>query len=458
MRIQFSLAGQFLLASLAVLLVGMLVIGAWVGQQIEQGVLSRTAGITALYVDSIVAPHLQPLAAQTHLDPPGVAALDRLLSDTPLGERIVAFKVWSPDGKVLYSPNRQLIGRTFSVRGGLERALGGEVAARMSNLNAPENEYERQRWDRLLEVYVPLREPQDARVVAVTEVYQAPDELEREVGAARLRSWAVVAAATGAMYALLAGIVKRGSDTIVRQQAALSQKVEELSGLLNQNTRLHQQLRRAAERTTTLNERALRRIGADLHDGPGQALALGLLRLGALEERCSGCAQGGGDLVVVQNAMQEALREIRAISAGLRLPELAPLSLTEVAERAVRSHVRRTSRAVDVRVHDLTAQAPLSLKIAIYRALQEALANASRHGQDEQVRAHVWGDAGWLNLEVSDQGPGFNPDAVETDDHLGLAGMRERATLLGGELTVESVAGQGSTVRARWPLPKAEVA
>jgi hypothetical protein len=140
-----SLAGRFLLASLAILLVGMLGIGAWIGREIEHGVVSRTAGITGLYVDSIVTPILQSLASQPRLSHIEVAALDRLLVDTPLGERIAAFKVWSPDGEILYSSDRSLIGRRFQVGAGLAGALNGDVVAGLTDLSEPENEYERAR-------------------------------------------------------------------------------------------------------------------------------------------------------------------------------------------------------------------------------------------------------------------------------------------------------------------------
>jgi hypothetical protein len=89
-------------------------------------------------------------------------------------------------------------------------------------------------------------------------------------------------------YILVAGVVKRGSDTISRQQRALRQQVSNLSSLLDQNAQLSARVAQAARRTTTLNEQVLRRIGSDLHDGPGQVLALALLRLDSLREQASG--------------------------------------------------------------------------------------------------------------------------------------------------------------------------
>jgi signal transduction histidine kinase len=446
-----SLARQFLLANLAILVAGTVLAGAWLGQQIEQGVLDRTAAITALYVASAVTPHLESLAHQAHLGPADMAALDSLVTDTPLGQRVVAFKVWSPDGEVLYSPHRELVGQRFEHEHGLARALAGEVSATLSALDEPENVYERQRWSRLVEVYAPVRVAAGGPVIAVAEFYQLPDDLEAELADARLRAWAVVAGIGLVTYLLLAGIVKRGSDTIARQQAVLRRQVAELREVLQQNGRLHRRVRQAAGRTTALNEQALRRVSADLHDGPGQALALALLRLDAL--RAPGESNGAGsDFAVVHGAVRDALTEVRAISAGLRLPELAPLSVGEVAERAVRDHERRSGTRVELRLSDLPRAVPLPVKIALLRTLQEALSNATRHGGGVGVVAQLWAAGERLCLLVSDRGPGFVPGRAEPSGHLGLAGMRERAELLGGRFAIESAPGHGTTVRVWWPV------
>jgi len=77
------------------------------------------------------------------------------------------------------------------------------------------------------------------------------------------------------MYLLLAGFIGRASDTIGRQELALRDQVARLTELLAQNVELHERVRRAATRTTALNERFLRRISADLHDGSAQELSYG---------------------------------------------------------------------------------------------------------------------------------------------------------------------------------------
>jgi hypothetical protein len=151
---RLSLARQFLVASFPILIIGMLVIGFWVGETIERGVANRVGGVTGLYVDSFVAPHLQQLLHAETLDEAHRAALDALLTETPLGQRIVAFKIWGRDGRVLYSKDADIIGRTFpSVKGFGAR---GKRALEISNLSELENRFERLKWTRLIETYSPV--------------------------------------------------------------------------------------------------------------------------------------------------------------------------------------------------------------------------------------------------------------------------------------------------------------
>jgi signal transduction histidine kinase len=447
------LAVQFLLASLAVLLVSMAVIGAWVGGQIEEGVLNNFAATAAFYVDSVLSPSLQVLATSATLDDADIAHLDWLLDATLRGRRVVTVKVWSSDGTVLFSPDRALIGRRYGVDEDLGLALQGVVNANISDLEDPENEFERERgYSRLLQVYAPIRANTDGHVIGVTEFYQPPDELYGDITAARARSWLVVGLVTATVYLLLAGIVKRGSDTIIRQEGLLRRQFGELSIL-------HERVRQAAARTTTLNEQALRRISADLHDGPAQTLALALLRLDSLHapRACTDCGPLSADFEVVHGAVRDAMADLRTISASLRTPELDRLSLLEVAERTVAAHQRRTGAPVELRTEGLPEEAPLAIKIAALRTLQEALSNAARHaGPGTSIAVELRATAEALELTVADRGRGFLTHAVERGGGMGLVVMRERAELLGGTFEIESQLGQGTRVRACWPLAQHE--
>ncbi|MBI3979381.1 MAG: sensor histidine kinase [Chloroflexi bacterium] len=457
---RLSLAQQFMLASLFILIAGMVGIGWWVGQQIEAGVINRTAATTALYVDSFVAPHLQDLSEAKQLAPEHVRTLSRLLEETPLGQQIVAFKVWDANGRILYSSSPANIGRVFPLPAGSARAWQGEIVSRISDLRDEENALERERWARLLETYSPVRQIGTSRIIAVAEFYQTVDDLQQEILAAQMRSWLVVGAATLATYLLLAGLVRRGSDTIARQQAELSDQVARLTALLAQNEELHERVRRAATRTAALDERLLRRISAELHDGPAQDLGFALLRLDSVMARCAACPLPGTDgrqvsgaLDVIQSSLQRAMQEVRAIAAGLRLPELDRLTPAETLARVVRVHERRTATKVALELDGLPDEAPLPVKITLYRLVQEALSNAYRHGNGIGQQVRVGAKAGQLRVEVSDAGPGFDwAQVADRDEHLGMSGMRERVERLGGLFAIQTEIGRGVRVIAHLPL------
>ena len=108
-----------------------------------------------------------------------------------------------------------------------------------------------ERWSRLLEIYIPVREVGSDRIMGVAEFYLPPREIDRQVADARLMAWAVVSLVIIVSAALLFGIVKQGSDTIVRQEAALTRQVGELTSLVDHNATLSERVRTAAERTTT---------------------------------------------------------------------------------------------------------------------------------------------------------------------------------------------------------------
>lgn len=450
---QLSLAQQFMLAALGVLVISLLLIGWWVGQQIEIGVIDRTAGQTALYVDSFVDPALQGLAPDQPLTANRAAQLDRLVAETPLGDHIVAFKIWNPRGQILYSTNPALIGQVFPLKDELARAIAGEVVAHITDLHDVENLLERSQYTELIETYSPVQANSTNDVIAVVEFYQPADALRQQIQAARASSWLVVGAVTLLVYAALAGIVLRGSRTIERQRAELRAQVAQLSELLAQNRQLHQRVSRATAHATELNERFLRRISAELHDGPAQDLGLALLRLDKVVAQSEAQLDGhGGDLAAVESALRTALQEVRAISGGLGVPELAQLSLAETLARVIKVHQRRTAMAVSTQFEDLPGQASLPVKIAAYRLIQEALNNAYRHAGGREVRVHASAVGELLQVDVIDDGPGFDPAAADQLDHLGLAGMRERVESLGGRFQVHSAPGQGTRLTGWLPL------
>ncbi len=461
---KLSLVHRFLLIGFLILLGGMALIGTWVGKQIEAGVISGTGVVTNMYLDGAISPHVQSLTGSERLDDADRIALDRMLSGTRLGEHIVALKIWGRNGRIIYdSANPSDVGAVYPMERPLASAFSGEVRSRVVERAELENVLKDSRWSRLIETYTPLRAESDRTVLAVAGFFNTAEGLEQSVRAAQLRSWGVHGAITLAILVLLATLVKKANDTIAATQRELNEKVAQLTALLAQNEHLHDRVNRAAARTMTLNEQFLRNIATDLHDGPGQGLALASMRIEALGDVCGNCESSIGrsgsvseEFRTVHIALQSALTDLRAILRGLQLPEIEQLSLIETLQRAAADHQRKTGVAVPITQSDAPGAAPLQVRITLFRVLQESLANGFRHGGGRNQRVAVAGAGGAVIVEVADDGPGFDPGALKADGHFGLDWMRERVELLGGSFEVRSAIGQGTVVRTSLPLAQPE--
>ncbi|MFA5912101.1 MAG: sensor histidine kinase [Burkholderiales bacterium] len=461
---RLSLVHRFLLIGFLILLSGMVLIGTWVGKQIQTGVISGTGFVTSMYLDGAISPHVQSLASGERLDDADRVALDRMLSGTHLGEHIVALKIWGRNGRIIYdSADPSAVGTIYAMEQPLASAFSGEVRSRVVEQAELVSVLKDSRWSRLIETYSPLRAEGDRSVLAVAGFFNTAEGLERSVRDAQLRSWGVHGAITLAMLALLATLVKKANDTIRATQSELNEKVAQLTALLVQNEHLHDRINRAAARTMALNEQFLRNIATDLHDGPGQGLALASMRIEALGDVCGSCehaiGRGGNvreEFRTVQLALQSALNDLRAILRGLQLPEIEQLSLVETLQRAAADHQRKTGVAVPLTLNNVPDTTPLQVRITLFRVLQESLANGFRHGGGHNQRVAVSGSAGAAIVEVADDGPGFDPGALKADGHFGLDWMRERVELLGGSFEVRSAPGRGAVVRASLPLTQLE--
>ncbi len=283
-----SLASQFAIVAAAVIGIAMAVLGTWVAARIETGVIRHTALAAALYMDRFVEPHVQELARGTELSQGSRDALRDLMMKPSFGTKVVDIRIWRPDGTIAYSSHGEMIGKQFPITDKLEIALRGVVAAEFDELDSDENAVDKELHSHLLEIYAPVREAGTERIIAVAEIYQISDQLATELTWARVETLLVVCCLSLLMLGALSGIVRRGSRTITSQQTALSERVLELSRLLAQNTELRQRVADATRRASEGNERFLRRVSAELHDGPVQLIGLVLLRLDSIVPRQKG--------------------------------------------------------------------------------------------------------------------------------------------------------------------------
>jgi signal transduction histidine kinase len=158
----------------------------------------------------------------------------------------------------------------------------------------------------------------------------------------------------------------------------------------------------------------------------------------------------------VETALADALKEVREVSSDLHLPELSRLSLRDVVEKAKRDHQQKTGSTVAMDHVAVPGPVSLPLKIAVYRILQEALNNSNRHAGGKEQRISVFHVDGWLEIEATDGGPGFDLSEAEKNQDssrgLGLRGMRERVEMLGGTLAIDTAPSHGTTIRVHLPL------
>jgi two-component system sensor histidine kinase UhpB len=211
--------------------------------------------------------------------------------------------------------------------------------------------------------------------------------------------------------------------------------------------RLEAERRRAGSAALRAQEEERARVARDLHDEVNQSLTGLLLRLEAVREAAP--PELEPELAETKALANQAMRELLSLARQLRPTALDDLGLAA----AIAGQVERLARGeVDARIavegdfSDLGDDAQL----VVYRVAQEALSNAARHSGAAHVSVHLSRQAdGGVELEVADDGRGFAFEASERG--LGIAGMRERALLVGGELTIESRPGHGTTVRLTVP-------
>jgi len=420
-----NLAKQFFLAGGVVTAIATIIIGLHVTEQIAQTVTRNAAATTALYVDSIIAPVLPDLTRETKLDESIERTLDETLGQGALGKRLVSFRLWRKDGMILYSNDKNLMGRVVPRGENRNRAFNGELVAKLDEVDDPESDRERAVGEPLLEIYNPILQPWSGQVVAVTEFYERAGELERSLTRARFRSWAVTITVTSGFFLILSAIVLRGSRTIERQ--------------LQENLDLTLRVKKGSQRAVALNERFLRRVGADLHDGPAQLMAYAALRMDSEQilSDDSNRATREEEVATIKESLDEAIRDIRIICRGLILPQIETLSVSEAARRAVEHYQLRTGASVDSAIEPLNDEIPVAVKICAYRFIQEGLNNGWRHADAKGQRVEVKLLGSEITVIVQDTGQGFKEENVSLLG-LGLAGLRERIESLGGKFEINS--------------------
>ena len=206
----------------------------------------------------------------------------------------------------------------------------------------------------------------------------------------------------------------------------------------------HGRLLRAHE-----EERA--RLARELHDDVTQRLARLAIDAGQVE-RAPSAATVNETMAGVRAGLVRLSEDIHALSYRLHPSILEDLGLVAALKAECERFAQQESILVDVKVGEMPASVPRQTALCVFRIAQEALRNAGRHSQARTVDVSLRSLDGGVQLALRDDGVGFDPAREKGGPHLGLASMHERVQLLGGDLDIESVPGQGTTVLAWVPL------
>ena len=210
------------------------------------------------------------------------------------------------------------------------------------------------------------------------------------------------------------------------------------------------ELKELSKRLVDTEERERRAVSRELHDEVGQSLSALLLNVEGLAGMPSEEEAFRERLQNIKVLAENCVNEVRNMALLLRPSMLDDLGLIPALEWQARDVSRRTGMLVDTVEEGVSDNLPEAHKTCVYRVVQEALNNCSKHANAKNVRVVVRQEPHLLRVTIEDDGKGFEANRVRG---LGLVGMHERVSQLGGELKVDSGPTTGTRLRIDLPLP-----
>jgi PAS domain S-box-containing protein len=248
---------------------------------------------------------------------------------------------------------------------------------------------------------------------------------------------------------------KRAEQELRDAHHELERRVEERTAALEI---ANEDLRQIPSKLIAVQEEERKRLASELHDSIGQTLAAVKFWVEmALKLRDEGDGSAAlNHLEQFVPVLQRSIEETRSIYMGLRPPMLDNAGLLATLEwLRVECMKLYPERHIELEAGIAEEEVPKNLKVNIFRIAQEALNNIAKHSKAEWVDISLSKDGNGIELVVSDDGVGMDPHIImqtSTATSLGLTSMRERAELTGGRFSIESTLGEGTTIRACWPI------
>jgi signal transduction histidine kinase len=214
-----------------------------------------------------------------------------------------------------------------------------------------------------------------------------------------------------------------------------------------------ERLQALSRRLLEVQEEQRRHLARELHDEVGQLLTgLGLL---LKPKGDAPSAAGPSRLEQAHGIVDQLLDKVRGLSFDLRPAVLDQLGLMPALPELFENYTKQTGVAVQFQHQNIEGRFAPDVETTAYRIVQEALTNAARHAGPlkDGVTVRVWSTNDALSVQIGDHGRGFDTELALTHGRTsGLAGMRERVTLLDGQLTIDSRPGSGTQITAELPL------
>lgn len=386
----------------------------------------------ALFLEGVFSTMLQGAADGGSISAEDTARIDALMSNKDFANRFPYLEIWLPSGEIAYSNSAVLVGRKLALPRQAKEAFEGTIGFAFADLNAEEHTL-RGFEANLLEVYAPVHRLGGDDVIAVVEIHETTEALNQQLAHITLLVWSFIVVGAAVAIASLSGIVLRGSRTIQMQRQDLAERLRTALRLKTQVGEV-QEAQRASESAVRLAENRLKLASADLHDGPSQLINFALLKA---HEISLAKDKDERDAIVlsIRTSLITALTEIRSISQGLTLPDIANLSLDAIIDLAVAAHQKRTGVAVarEGTLHE--ANGGLETKIAVYRIVQEGLINATRHSQGSQVAILVDLTGRTVRIQLTNLIVKSDQNQTSEMSQMGLEGIKARVEILGGHFS-----------------------
>ncbi|MGA7733350.1 MAG: HD domain-containing phosphohydrolase [Chloroflexia bacterium] len=249
LRFRPNLLSTFSAISFILILVLGISLAIGIQQKVEESAVHQQGQHAADLVNLYISPRIQPyeLTEPWDINSARFRELDELIITTMLRDHVVRIKLWSAEGVVLYSDQPQLVGERFPLEEDQLEALVGHIHMEVTGLDSAENEFEREQFDRLLEIYVPFVAAGETEPGAVFEVYldlDAVDALNSEVS---LFTWSAVGIGFIILYASLFALVYKASRTLSSQNKENARLYQEASQRLAERLVIEQDLRDRVE-------------------------------------------------------------------------------------------------------------------------------------------------------------------------------------------------------------------